>query len=287
MLKESGGKCANPGCPSKIVDLHHINEWHIYQIHDAKDMIAICPTCHAHVHRKGLLSLDDNTLRHWKGLQRVKNAAAVAATLYIEPGQETSVILGTLRFITPNSQLILLQLSNCAHLSFRVNGNRITLVNLRILAPDGRELVRMEESSVRCANEDEIKCDFRPGRICVTVPATTNYIESTALHECQDLTLGLIKDDRLTIMDIEVIDIATVKVIGVWAEGDKGVIASKDWLLFRRPGMHGFFRAAGYNKERGDLFGLLPVTSNLPQIRYQGVINYPVLENFLSSQQRS
>jgi hypothetical protein len=46
LLREAGGKCANPGCMNVRAQIHHIMEWYIYGTHDPNHMIAVCPTCH-------------------------------------------------------------------------------------------------------------------------------------------------------------------------------------------------------------------------------------------------
>ncbi len=54
LIKEAGGKCANPGCPHALTEIHHIKERCVYKTHDQSHMIAICPNCHDAVTRGGL-----------------------------------------------------------------------------------------------------------------------------------------------------------------------------------------------------------------------------------------
>ena len=44
LYAEAGYKCANPGCCTRLQELHHIRQWSVYQTHDGSEMIAICPT---------------------------------------------------------------------------------------------------------------------------------------------------------------------------------------------------------------------------------------------------
>ena len=41
LIEEAAGKCANPGCPNRLVQFHHIREWAVCRTHDAAHMIAI------------------------------------------------------------------------------------------------------------------------------------------------------------------------------------------------------------------------------------------------------
>ena len=67
LIKESGNKCANPGCSNFLTEFHHIKEWVIYKTHDQKHMIAICPACHDSVSR-GNLRIDEGISEPQKAL---------------------------------------------------------------------------------------------------------------------------------------------------------------------------------------------------------------------------
>src|SRR4051794_25788888 len=82
LVREAGGKCANPGCAGARVHLHHIQAWAVYQTHDGEHMIALCPTCHDAAHG-GTLRLDDDTLYRWKQLHR---SGARSGHIYVAPG---------------------------------------------------------------------------------------------------------------------------------------------------------------------------------------------------------
>src|SRR5438128_2235238 len=92
LLREAGGKCSNPGCPNTLTELHHINQWHVYQTHDQAQMIAVCPTCHSHAHR-GQLIIDDDTIRRWKLIRR---STSDRGHIYVEPGDTCRVLLGSI-----------------------------------------------------------------------------------------------------------------------------------------------------------------------------------------------
>ena len=65
LIDEAGGKCANPGFPNILTEIHHIRDWHVYFIHDPDHLIAICPACHDAVCR-GDLRISADTAYQWK-----------------------------------------------------------------------------------------------------------------------------------------------------------------------------------------------------------------------------
>lgn len=93
LIREAGGKCANPGCPNRLIELHHIQRWAVYRTHDAEHMIAVCPTCHENVERGSLL-ISDETLYEWKKIVRRK--AAARGHIYVEPGDQAKLLLGSI-----------------------------------------------------------------------------------------------------------------------------------------------------------------------------------------------
>jgi hypothetical protein len=278
ILDFAGGKCANPGCPSRLTNFHHIDEWHIYQTHDPNRMVPLCPTCHSHVHQKDGIPVSGKETEVWKAIQRASDSAARVSHLYAEPGPDASLILGTLRFTTSNDRLLLLYLSERNQLSFRIINGSILLLGLAMSNPRGGQLLAVSESHGLTSDDPAVKCESRPGRVRVTTPATTEYLDAATLAACQDPEAGLVTDGMLTLADMQVVAPATVKITGVWSESGMGVIAAKDWLLFRRSGGVAFSKIAGYHEERGDLFGGDGAVPHYPVIRFEGTVNVAVLD---------
>ena len=66
VLIEAGYKCANPTCRQiLVVDIHHIQEVREGGGNDPDNLLALCPTCHALIHREGI---NRRAVRAWKGL---------------------------------------------------------------------------------------------------------------------------------------------------------------------------------------------------------------------------
>jgi HNH endonuclease len=104
---QAGGKCANPGCPAKRTQLHHIRERAIYQSHDKEHLIAVCPSCHDAIHH-GVLPIDDETVYRSKSITRVEKAAR--GHLYVEPSREAKLVLGSIA-VTGDAGLVVFELS--------------------------------------------------------------------------------------------------------------------------------------------------------------------------------
>src|SRR4051812_10923875 len=71
IIEACGHKCANPGCHTRRMEIHHIREWAIWETNDEEHLVALCPTCHDSAHH-GKLKLDDAMLYRWKTFARAK-----------------------------------------------------------------------------------------------------------------------------------------------------------------------------------------------------------------------
>ncbi len=278
ILKAAGGKCANPGCASRLINFHHMDQWHIHHRHNPDRMVPICPTCHSHIHQTHGIPISDKETAMWKLIRRASDEVARASHLYVEPGLPASVILGTTRFTTCNDRVLLLHLSERNHLSFKIVNGSILLLDLAMSNPRSVPLLTVTDSHTLTSNDPAVRCDARPGRIRVTTPATTDYLDAVTLAVCKEPDVGLVTDGLLTLADLQVVAPGTVKLTGVWAESGIAVVAARDLLLFRRLGTEGFGRLIGYHAVRGDLSGGGGAVEHYPVVRFEGAINCAVLE---------
>ena len=104
LLQQTGYKCANPGCFNRLLEIHHIKEWAIYQTHDEESMIAICPACHDAVTR-GQLTISDDELYSWKGIER--SATVLTGQIFVEPSSFPRLVLGDFNFVGPEGVTII------------------------------------------------------------------------------------------------------------------------------------------------------------------------------------
>jgi hypothetical protein len=256
LVREAGYKCANPGCPNTRVELHHIKEWHVYRTHDEVDMIAICPTCHSHVHY-GKLRIDDATIRNWKQITRSR---FTRGHIYVEPGPRAKILLGAILFehgANPPQTTTVFQLSRNNQVGFRLAEGDIVQLNLTVADVSGRVVLRVVEGHVEHAAEEPIRYESRPGRVHVTAPATADYLPDwvtagyrVSIPSPHDPSLvlsrhdpslgGLIEDGRFTVVDIEVRSPGIVEVRGVWAEDRRAVVVTRSGFAVSLNGEAGF-----------------------------------------------
>lgn len=170
---EAGGKCANPGCPTRVTENHHIKEWHVYRTHDAKDMIAICPTCHHHAHH-GKLKIDEAAIRSWK---RLRVTPSNAGHLYIEPGPPPRMLMGRIYLARKSGDgALVFRLSERNQVSFRILPGNLMMTSLVISDPVGEPLVEVRENHLTHSLREGVEFDSRPGRLRVTVAATGEFV---------------------------------------------------------------------------------------------------------------
>lgn len=240
LVAQAGNKCANPGCSNRLIELHHIREWHTYETHDEQHMIALCPACHQAVHR-GSLRINDSTVRRWKTIARVPNNSG---HLYVEPGEVCEMVLGTIRMVSKGGDngLILFQLSSKNRLAFKVVDGRIFLVHLSISDVYGRELVKVDNNYVQCIPLPPMFCESRQGKYRITTPATSDFVPDWVIqyYARDNPKAPLAQNDRFTLLDIEVIDRGIVQVQGIWVEDNRAIVATEDQFSVCTSSLRGF-----------------------------------------------
>jgi hypothetical protein len=230
LCQEAGNKCANPGCPNALIELHHINLWHVYQTHSQTDMIAVCPTCHDNAHR-GTLVIDDHTIRRWKLIHR---PLSKRSHIYIEPGEDVRVLLGSVYMTngasTPDG-LVIFDLSPHNRLSFRIIDGDVLLTNLVVTDSGRYELVRVVDGYLKHNIGEPFRYESRVGKHRITAPATAAYVPAWLVEKYNEQAPApSAEDGRFTVLDIEVLDRGCVQIQGVWAEDRRAVVIAQDWL---------------------------------------------------------
>lgn len=257
LLREAGGKCANPGCSNYRTELHHIAEWAVYESHDSKDMIAICPSCHGAAHH-GTLRIDDETLRRWK---RIDRDHARRDHLYVESGHSTKLLLGTIA-VTGDVGVTVFDLGATTQLGFRVADSDIMLLNLRVSTYSGDEVLRVVASHVSRIEDGGIQYDRRPGKIRVTAAVSDRFLPEWALQRMRAQEPAYAASGELVLLDLEVLEPGLVKVQGVWASDDRVVIVSEERLAFIWPALREPMSMVGAGKD-SVLHYNGPITSEL------------------------
>jgi hypothetical protein len=232
LFQEAGDKCANPGCTNYRTHIHHIKEWAVYQTHDEKHMIAICPSCHDSV-RYGTLKIDDETLYRWKSIPRKQTKRD---HIYVEPDSSPKLLLGSISVCTKFEGKVF-NLSPNNQLSFHTIDDDIFLVNLRISNIHGHELFRIVENHVKHEIKAPLIYSRRPGKIRVTSPISNDFLPDEALNSVRYYEPDYARDGLITIIDVEVLKPGLVRVQGIWIERDKEIVITQKQIVFLRPGM--------------------------------------------------
>ena len=230
ILREAGGKCANPGCANQLTELHHIREWHIYRSHDAEHMIAICPSCHDGVDR-GKLIVNDETLYRWKQIRRAPSLPR--SHIYVEPSELLpKLVLGTIS-VQSDTDFIVFDLSKQSNLEFCVRGEQIILPRLRI-GSDTEPIIDVLDGHV--LNRDPaVEFRSRAGQVVVTDSALASRLPVWALKIlANDPNIDLTSQPLLELL---VLRPGVLKVKGVWVSDDFVVVISEERLSFVHPGL--------------------------------------------------
>jgi hypothetical protein len=170
LINETGGKCANPGCPNTRTQLHHIHEWAAYGVHDAEWMIAVCPACHDAIHHHKTLKITDDELQAWKDFSRI---AVASDHIYVEPGEDARLVVGNLS-LSGLGEVNVLKLGS-QHLRIGLVERRTLTVDLRIDDLGGNKVVWGESGHVFW-DPAEITVDRRQGRLSITTDNTERHL---------------------------------------------------------------------------------------------------------------
>ena len=234
LIREAGGKCANPGCANSRSHFHHIQDWAVYETHDQKHMIAICPACHDAVHH-GELKIDDQTLYQWKGIQR---PGTKQAHIYIEPRQEAKLLLGSVALTGPAG--VAFHFSSTNQLSFRLVNNEILMLNLCITTVSGTEIIRITDGYVSSSAGAPIRFIKRPGHIKVSAPIMSDILPTWALDAMRAAELygepSFASNGELPVLDLEVLEPGLARVQGIWAEKERAVLVTRERLAVIKRG---------------------------------------------------
>lgn len=226
LLREAGEKCANPGCSAAQTQLHHIQEWHVYQTHDERHMIAICPNCHNAVHH-GALEITDETLYSWKSIHR---EPMTRGHIYIEPNKKPTVELGTNQLFGPPDGFFAFNLSQTNQWEIRIVDEEILLISFKLSSLSGREIIRFRENYWVRADEDLVNVSQVPGHLRITTEAISEFLPDWVRDAVQEVEPEYGAGDEILLLDIEVLKPGLVRVQGLWVDEYTAVVATKSRL---------------------------------------------------------
>jgi hypothetical protein len=228
LFREAGEKCANPGCSASRSQLHHIQEWHVYQTHTEQHMIAICPTCHDAVHH-GALEITDETLYRWKEIRR---EPATKGHVYIEPRKNPTVELGTNRLFGPPDGFFAFDLSPQNQWAIRIVDDEILVINSKLSTLSGDEIIRFRENHWIRTDETLVTFNQVPGHLRITTEAIAEFLPVWVRDAVQEVEPRYASGDEILLLDIEVMEPGLVRVQGLWVDEHTAVVATENGLYF-------------------------------------------------------
>jgi len=241
LRQQAGGKCANPGCNAIRTHIHHINHWAVYQTHDAKHMIAVCPNCHDAIHH-GQLPLSDEDVYRWKWIIRVNKT--VRSHLFIEPGKPTKVLVGSVSVLT-HDEAEVFQVSMNNKLKFRIVDGDILMLDLKIISASGNEILRVIDNHIKHEKDPLVEYKQIPGQIQIVVPNDSKYVPKWVIEAAQKYEPGFGTAEQIPIVHIEVIRDGVVRMQGIWIENEKAIVCTSERLVFCRPNRNNEITGAG------------------------------------------
>jgi Zn finger protein HypA/HybF involved in hydrogenase expression len=232
LVEQAGGKCASPGCATRLTEFHHIEEWAVYHAHDPEHMICLCPTCHSQVER-GDLQITDEELYAWKQIDRSKSSSYIGH-IYVEPGPVPELLTGTLR-LRGSEGVTVIDLVDQHRLSIVVRDREIVLVNLQVTTHGGERLLDIVDGHVRSRSE-RVEFSQRTGRVRIPAGIDSDLIPQW-LRELllrRDPSFGV--TNELPLLDLKVEGPGIVRVQGIWVDDAQGgVVITKDKLILVGP----------------------------------------------------
>lgn len=225
---EVGNKCANPGCPNTRTHLHHIREWAVYETHDEKDMIAVCPTCHDAIHH-GRLAIPDETLYEWKKVRSADRSRT--GHLYVEPGGEQKLLLGSIA-VTAEKRVMVFKLSPTSFANLSLEDDEVTLLDLAISSVRGDELVKISKSGhYKAVEHKDVTMVARPGALRISVPCSPEFVPEWLIWAINARNPDFIREP-ITMLSVEVLEPGLIRLEGIWANSSNGVVVTKNEVEF-------------------------------------------------------
>jgi len=226
-LKESAGlKCANPGCPNRQTEIHHIKPWAKYQTHDKNHMIAICPTCHDAAHR-GDFPITKRTIRSWQTIRRT--ASSKRAFVYVEPAYKPMIQFGEICFRCHDNESYVVNLSGDAFLKIRTTHEQHISISTQLKDLNENVVMTVVENHVEVKKSDDIHFHYVPGHVHITTDDWSKFIPIWIYDKIKDKE-PWVSDKRFTLLDIEVLKPGLVRVMNYISANGMFCVSGKEFI---------------------------------------------------------
>lgn len=278
LVAEAGGKCANPGCSAWRTHIHHIARWSVRKAHNAKHMIAICPSCHDAAHLKQL-SISDDTIYDWKGIKR---PGTQRAHLYVEPGTTVRLHLGTVGAQARSNSATIFHLSPINTLSFKVVAPSLLslLVSTGISTIDGRCVLRVVDNHIEVLDTALIEVKHHAGRFSASTTSLDHFVPNWFVSQMREQQPAFASDGRLNLVDLEVVAPGIVRVKGTWANTERVICITDNSISFCTPSLREPISFVGAGPDATVFSYTGPITTALFGFTERGV---PVIADPISN----
>lgn len=230
LIKEAGYKCANPGCSTRSRnEFHHIKEWAVYKVHNAEDMIAICPTCHSYVHH-GTLEITDEKLYEWKSIIRNPVSTEKTDRMHIDRSIESSMIVGPLTFKSNIGAIPFRMLDQI--IEYTIEKNDLYFLNICLKRLDGTEFFTATHNVIVSNLPNEVSYEYYDSKAVIKADIKDGFLPDWAINEIRKFDKNFAQNE-ITVLDIEVISPGTVKISNlVMVDGDAALVVNNGEIYY-------------------------------------------------------
>ncbi|CRK80377.1 HNH endonuclease signature motif containing protein [Neobacillus massiliamazoniensis] len=230
LIKEAGNKCANPGCPVTYrYEIHHIKDWAVYKVHNADDMIAICPTCHSYVHH-GRLEISDEKLYEWKKIKRIQDTNEKTDQIFIEKGTQSSMVIGPLTIKSKHGAIPFRMLDQL--IEYRIENGNLYFLNIKLKRSDGKDFFTATHNILESDLPEGVSYDYYAGKVLIKADVEDGFLPGWAIKEIRRFDPKFATNE-ITVLDMEVIDQGVVKIAGlVMVAGDAALVVDKEEIYY-------------------------------------------------------
>lgn len=233
LIAEAGGKCANPGCPVRLVQIHHIHEWAVYETHDENFMVAVCAACHDAIHR-GEIPLSDEVLLSWKSITRPPDVAR--GNFWVEPSESYPELwFGSFSFQSDVSRPVI-GLSAHNRVELAVAGSEVLILDLVLTSADGVELIRMSHNTIKHQRRDGIYFHSMQGQAALTADEDAARLPKWVKNRIK-VSIGgpdWPRNGKVQLFRAEVVRPGVARIGGLWVERDRAIVADRGLCFFSR-----------------------------------------------------
>ena len=106
------------------------------------------------------------------------------------------------------------------------------MANLSVSTLGGRNVIKVLDGHVKYFVEDPLRYDRRPGRFRLTAPVDSDFLQPWALDQVRQHEPDYANQERLTVLDVEVVEPGLVRVQGIWPHDVHPVVVTQEHLMF-------------------------------------------------------